>query len=461
MNFDKYSTVVFLDANVVLEGRKLADQPWHEIGTPGAILLLFVPQVLKEIDRKKRDGRLAKHARDFNRLIAPAAATGGVVRLVDGPPFVDLALAVTNRIDWDQLDDLDPDEPDARVVAQILNEKYADPDVKMFVSQDINPIGMATRHSMKVKILPESWLKPAEPSPDQRKINKLEGRVRELQATEPDLEVKIAFSCDEPFEHLVVSDLSSDQKYELQAAITDGNPKASQGHGGMFSPTLSIDHDYSGKYDRWRNTTVPRFVNSVGDDINRMFAQTPISLELCNNGSVPAENLVVHVRVVNGTISDRWSVVPKYPVAPKPETNALMRGMHNFNTLSDVLPQNVGRHEMNFDIDADGGDSFEVHCEDFRHGRCWVFDAILTAEPTTTDDVVIVIKMTASNMRGEKEEVFKLSHVVSIQELSSIFDIRDLKFVADRPMEEELSKLVQDRDFSRLHLLKYDDDGDY
>jgi hypothetical protein len=71
--------------------------------------------------------------------------------------------------------------------------------LRLFVSQDINPIGMATRHGVKVKTLPESWLRPAEPSPDQRKINKLEGRVRELQATEPDLEVTIAFSCDERF----------------------------------------------------------------------------------------------------------------------------------------------------------------------------------------------------------------------------------------------------------------------
>lgn len=458
MNFDEYSSIVFLDANVVLEGRKLADQPWHEIGTSGAILLLFVPQVLKEIDSKKRDGRLAKHARDFNRLIAPAAETGGVVRLVDGPPFVDLALAVTNRIDWDRLDDLDPDEPDARVVAQVLNEKHTDFELRLFVSQDINPVGMATRHGVKVKTLPESWLRPAEPSPDQRKINKLEGRVRELQSTEPDLEVKIAFSCDEPFEHLVVPDLSSDQKYELQAAITDKNPKASQGQGGMFSPTLTIDHDYSGKYDRWRDVTVPRFVDSVSDDINRMYAQTPISLELYNNGSVQAESLVVHVRVVNGTISDRWSVVPNYPVAPRLDTNVFLRGIQNFNTLSDVLPQNVGRHEMYFDLDADGGDSFEVHCQDFRHGRHWVFDAILTADPETTDDVVLVVKMTASNMRGGKEEVFKLSHVVNAQELSSIYDIRGLGFVADRPMEEELSKLADDRDFSRLLMLKYDDD---
>jgi hypothetical protein len=107
---------------------------------------------------------------------------------------------------------------------------------------------------------------------------------------------------------------------------------------------------------------------------------------------------------------------------------------------------------MYFDLDADGGDLFEVHCQDFRHGRHWVFDAILTTDPETTDDVVLVVKMTTSNIRGGKEEVFKLSHVVNAQGLSAIYDIRGLGFVADRPMEEELSKLADDRDCLCLNM---------
>lgn len=458
MDYSKYSTVVFLDANVVLEGGKLGDQPWREIDASGEILLLFVPQVLKEIDSKKRDGRLAKHARDFNRLIGPAAETGGIVRLVDGPPLVDLSMAVTNRIDWDKLDDLDPAEADALVIAQVLNEKHTNFDDRLFVSQDINPIGMATRHGLKVKRLPESWLRAAEPSPDQRKINKLEERVRELQATEPDLEVLVDFSSEEPFKHIIVPDLIPDQKQELQDSIIAENPRVSQGQGGVFAYNFSYDTDYKAKYERWRNITVPHFAQSLRDDINRMYGQIPISLELRNNGAVQAEGLVVHVKVVNGTISDRWNIVPKYPAAPKPDANGLLRGIHNYNTLSDILPLNIGRHEMYFDNDADGGDSFEVHCRDFRHGRSWVFDAILSADPTTLDDIVLIVNVTASNMRGNKPNVFKLSHVIDTKELSSIYDIRGLEFVADRPMEEELKQLVEGHDFSRFNILNYDDE---
>ncbi|MBJ3778811.1 PIN domain-containing protein [Acuticoccus mangrovi] len=457
MDYSKYSKVVFLDANVVLEGRKLGDQPWREIVASGKILLLFVPQVLKEIDNKKRDGRLAKHARDFNRLIAPAAETGDVVRLVNGSPLVDLSLAVTNRIDWDKLYDLDPEEPDARVIAQVLNEKYTNFDDRLFVSQDINPIGMATRHDLNVKRLPESWLRAAEPSPDQRKINKLEEKVRKLQATEPDLQVLVQFLSEEPFKHIVSSDLTQEQKHELKDSIIAKNPIILQRQKSAFDYTFTPDPDYKKKYQIWQNLAIPHFVESLINDINRMYAQMPIALELRNDGAVQAENLVIHVNIVNGTISDRWNIVPRYPAAPKPVVDRFFDVFDKYN-LGNVIPQNIGRHEMHFDKNADGGDSFVVNCQDFRHGRSWVFNAILTADPTTTDDVVLIVDVTASNMRGNKQKVFKLSHVIDPKELSSIYNIRSLEFIANRPMEEELKQWIKDRNFSQFNFFKYDDE---
>lgn len=167
LDYGGYTSVAFLDANVVLEGRTLQDQNWLHLDASGPILLLFVPQVLKEIDCKKRDGRLGKYAREFNRLISPAASEQRLVRLVDSDPVVDVGLAITNRIEWDKLDDLDPDEPDARVVAQMLNERHTSREKRVFLSQDINPIAMASRHGLRVIRIGDDWLRPPEPSPDQ------------------------------------------------------------------------------------------------------------------------------------------------------------------------------------------------------------------------------------------------------------------------------------------------------
>jgi hypothetical protein len=131
IDFPTYSTIVFLEGIVALEGKSISTLPWGEIDSSGPLLILIVPQVMSEIDKRKRDGRLGKRAREFNRLVGPAVESGGAVRIVDGPPAVDVAFAICDPINWDNLDDLDRDERDARVVAQILHTRGISSDRKL------------------------------------------------------------------------------------------------------------------------------------------------------------------------------------------------------------------------------------------------------------------------------------------------------------------------------------------
>jgi hypothetical protein len=65
-------------------------------------------------------------------------------------------MAVCDRVNWDQLDDLDPNSGDARVVAQVLNARNVPGEKRLLFSRDINPIAMAARHDL---------LDPAVPRP--------------------------------------------------------------------------------------------------------------------------------------------------------------------------------------------------------------------------------------------------------------------------------------------------------
>ncbi|MGT2504773.1 hypothetical protein ACVOMS_35905 (plasmid) [Bradyrhizobium guangxiense] len=168
-----------MDSMVALEAKPLANLPWAEIDAAGPVLVLVVPQVMKEIDKRKRDGRLGRRARDFNRLIAPAAESGSAVQISVGPPQVNIAFAQIGRIDWDALQDLDPEEGDARVVAQVLNAAGVPAGVKTLFSYDNNPIAMASRHGIKVRKLPESWLMEPEPSPHEKELLRLKGKIAE------------------------------------------------------------------------------------------------------------------------------------------------------------------------------------------------------------------------------------------------------------------------------------------
>jgi len=226
----------------------------------------------------------------------------------------------------------------------------------------------------------DTWLRSPEPSPQQKEITKLKGGVRELEAKEPEIEVKVNFDKPDAFEHIVVSQIDEDKKTLLREAIFSEHSRKSQSHSGMFTPSFMIDSEYDRKFDAWREHTVPRFVESLSDDINRMYAQTTIQIVVSNDGSIQAEDLVLNVRVDGGTISDSWSVVPKYPFPPQPQPYSPLNAMGNHNILSGLKTQVVGRHEMSFDIDADGGTEFEVHCQDFRHGRVWEFEAVLMVD---------------------------------------------------------------------------------
>lgn len=77
--------------------------------------------MLSEVDRKKRDGRLGERARAFNRLVGPCTEQSQPHCLISGPPQVDIAICPVRRIDWDQLDDLDPAEGDDRITAEALH----------------------------------------------------------------------------------------------------------------------------------------------------------------------------------------------------------------------------------------------------------------------------------------------------------------------------------------------------
>ncbi len=257
-----YSTIVFIDSMVVFQCKPLTTLPWHEIDPGGPILVLAVPQVLKEVDNRKRDGRLGKRAREFNRTMLPAASSDAPVNIRDETPRVDIWPARTGRIDWDELHDLDPNEGDARIVAEILHTHEIPKEKKILLSQDINPITMAHRHGLNVQTLPESWLLDPEPSPHAKELTRLKSRLRELEAQEPNVAVKINFGVAAPFHLHCVQPLTKVEQEELCDRLERENPKTEQNFG-RFTPLHRYDHEYDDKYIKYLDVRIPEYGNNL------------------------------------------------------------------------------------------------------------------------------------------------------------------------------------------------------
>jgi hypothetical protein len=451
VDYSAYSTILFIDSMVALEGKPLADQPWSEIDPIGPILILVVPQVNTEIDKRKRDGRLGNRARAFNRLIAQAATSGAPHRIVEGMPSVDLGIAITNRIDWDSLDDLDPEDPDARVVAQILNARDVPSERKGLLTQDTNPISMAARHDLKATRLPDHWLLEPEPSPADKAVAKLKARVTELESTEPDLEVDLKFKVKEPLVLYKVRPLSKDAQDALVRHLRNENPPEANGRHGQFHLIHDSDSRYDDKYDRYRDVYIPRYVQSLHNNLEIWYGQIPFELTLSNAGHVQAENLILKLDS-SGKLHDRFASFPIWgPVAPTPRPYKLTD--HVFNIPQTKRP--AGRHEMDFAVDPNRESEITVHCEDYRHGRSWAFSGIATIDPYIPSPFKILVSASASNMRGARTASFEIPFTVEEVDVSDLIDPLKRERTKDLQVEDLFEKALAAKDYSWFQMLSF------
>ncbi|TPI30530.1 hypothetical protein FJW07_29110 [Mesorhizobium sp. B3-1-9] len=445
----KYSSIVFIDSMIALEGKPLEKLPWHELDATGPILVLVVPQVNAEIDKRKRDGRLAKRARTFNRLIAPAAETAAPHQIASGPPAVEIAIARPTRINWDQYDDLDPGEGDDRVVAQILHARDVPEERKRLLTHDTNPIAIGSRHGLKSWRMPDHWLLEPEPSLSDKEVVRLKARVRELEEAQPSIDVSLQFPLPQPKTIFRVEPVPSDARRAITAHVIQRNP--SQDDDSPYS--LRRDYSYGDRYRDYRAKVVPAYTASVHRFLEVLYAQIPFTFNLKNVGSLQAESLVIRLTSKGGSLHNRFTYYPIFgPAAPKPRSSIYpIRFAENARS-----PLVVGRHEMQFAIGPNRTPIVEIHCADFRHGRSWQFEGIATIDPQHEGPFAIEVEVTASNMRGIRTEVFDFARTVENARIGDLVDLLGTSYKIAFPMMERFKAEVRAKNWDWIEAVDVD-----
>lgn len=393
---------IFIDSNVILEAKPLHELPWSELGASEQISILLVPQVLKEVDSKKRDGRLAVRARDFNRRMGEALDKNGTLYLSQENPRVEISFATCHKIDWGKYDDLDPNEGDARVVAEILNCRDIDLASCVLTSQDIAPLILAKRYGVKIWRLPEHWMGLPEPSPQEKEIAKLKKQIAEHSRNEPEFQVSVRVPAKPKV--FKVLPLETQDQHELLLQIQAKNPRREQRASGRL-PGLSLEYDstYNGRYDEYISETLPNFIENISRKLELMYGQVPVEFALENVGKVRADHLHVEIQVVNGWLNDKPIISGRYPLAPTPDPYRAIPPLNIFNRYSQV-GQKVGRHEVELSSFS-RSESLMVQCADFRQGQKWELNAVLFLDPNATDPTKIIVTITAANLHGQKSTV--------------------------------------------------------
>jgi len=446
--YGRATTIAFVDTNVILEGRPLADLPWVEVDVTGPIHVVFTPKVLSEVDSKKRDGRLGKIARGFNRQIG-SLATGAKqeLELLAGPPQVTLGLVTSARIPWERYDDLDPDDADSRVVAEVLHADEAPAEKRIFVSQDLKPLSIAARHGLRTVHVSDAWIRQSETSKAEREAAKLREELTSIRRSEPSPQIKVKVLAATPVEIYRVFPLSRQERDAMVRRVLAQNSRPQIEALPSF-PSLT-DYSLSPRWDEYESQKVPAFAAAFHEKLQLQFCQVPVEIDVSNEGTIRADNLIVRINVAGGWLNDKPIKVPlNGPPAPRERSPlANLAGLR-----PPVVAKKPGRHEMHFAVRPRRRSQIEAHCEDFRHGFSWTFRGVLWLDPSTPDDCVISATATAANLHGEYKNHLRIAKSVAEVTWSDLVDPASERVLKKSHVEDWLQEAVAAKQFDQIEL---------
>lgn len=422
IDLSAYSIKAFLDTNIVLEGKDIGDLPWDEIDPVGPIIALITSKAMQEIDSKKGDGRLGPRARAFNRLFAPAILTGAAITIRETGPRVELAASSSTPIPWQAYDELDPGDADAHIVAEVLHARDVADHEKLLISHDLKPLGLAAGRGLRVHHVSDDWLRPSEPSPADKQVQRLKGRVRELEASEPEFDIQIAVDSDQPAALLRVEDLGELEREDLLRQLVAEHPKPAQASG-PFGMDMHRDYGFDDRWKIYRSRTLPEFAASYARKMEAMYNQRPITISVRNSGLLQANDLVIEVSLSDGWLNRKIVFFsPAGPPAPEP------RGMFDgMVTARDLISSAVGRHEFQWIERPKRSGRMATACAAFSHEQQWAFRGVICLDARVEGPSTIEVKVRASNLHGAAVSTLSVEKTVETVAPFSIIDQATLR----------------------------------
>lgn len=353
------------------------------------------------------------------------------------------------RIDWTKCHDLDPEEPDARVVAEALCTRGPSQENRIVISHDSRPLYLAKRHGFRILHVGDNWLRPKEISDSDKRVALLQREIDAMKNRQPQL--KLSFRADkETVSVHRVRKLSDLERREIQDAIIQLHPIPDQewDSGALHSPfTSNYDHSLTERYRRWEKKIVPKFMREYERKLELNFGQVEIIFRIENNGQVPAESLLIRLSVRGGWLNERFVfAAPTGPGAPKVRRNSHL-SLPTFHAPNFQPIEPPGKHEFVVQRKPERSAVIEITCTDFRHGYNHEYRMIGWADPYAEEFRVEAV-VTAANLHGEAREVLEIRKTVTESSVHALVDPESLKFRQTLERVELLNAAIKRGDFS-------------
>lgn len=395
--------VLFLDTNVLLQCRDLAELPWDELSGGRDLRLLIPRPVQQEVDRLKHDGnsRRAQRARKISSLIRDVVLSNDETWAVrTSPPRVNVAFPpITNLGPEHPL--LDYSRADDRIIAETLAYKEANSteDVSL-LTNDTNMMLTAKRCNLPFIAVPEEWLLPPEPDTRDKKIAQLESKIKELEKSSPEIEIfaeTANVGSVTELEIVVVNYRGLTEEkvnqtiLELKRAhplVTEFSTSRGSSAGLVRTPTKEAIETYQEvDYPKWIQE-LTSFFQGLPERLSRRSKR--VNFYLSNAGRVPAEHVLVHFKCFGGLLldtppskneEDARSKEIRLPSPPKPPKGRSMADDYlllgsSYRPLREYSPPLIPTLPLSRDRNgfywkprrpAYPSEAWAFECEEFRH----------------------------------------------------------------------------------------------
>jgi hypothetical protein len=418
---DCNSLVLFVDSNFFLQLKQPKELPWDEIGSRSNFILMVPRAVQKEISRLKADGnsRRSRRARKTVALLMKIAQSPGGMHVVrESDPRVDLRLPSRGGPPPEH-PDLDLSNTDDQIIAEIQEFRAAHPDDEVaLLTTDSDQVMSCRCLGIPYKVVPEGWHLPPEPDARDKRVQELERRVAQLEATEPKIAVSSLNGTGEPIDALAIeiddyAPIPAELLDELMAEAKRRSP-LKEGLDELANakhprdsfertllvatpsiqfkpPTLEEISDYRGKhYPGWLDR-LRRFFETLPQRMGDPSRMGELIVVVRNDGARPSEGTIVTFAAFGGVLlvskEHALTCAQDFPAPPKPPRGSLIRTVGSLASMIESFGQNhlpdaTAFHVPHFDphdpyaFYFTGGERkspsarWAFECDQFRHGGC-------------------------------------------------------------------------------------------
>lgn len=336
---------LFIDTNIFIQCCDFDQLPWKENFDQEEHILLYIPRVVEEeISRLKHDGnsRRAQRARKANSFMKQILFSKDKKLVIkDSKPIVEITFTPPLIKNIDLPNFLDSALPDDRIIAEVMiyRNHYPAHDASI-ITHDTIVLRTAMHCGIPYFTIPDSWLLPPETDFRDKKIIELENLVKELRSNYPVIEVYSVDDTGKEINHLSIEVIKysalneneldellnvAKRRYPMKTIFSD-KPLDPIGSRFTFTSAANIAMGSYRKFispssdqiEKYQNEEYPlwldkvkAFLLSLPKEFEDLTHNLSFSVQVNNNGNVPAENVIVEFEALGNIIFD-----------PSPDTDA-------------------------------------------------------------------------------------------------------------------------------------------